>query len=128
MTHVLGKNNKGELMNEKVLNTIRHSFGGSLTDEEGYYDADLIIHINTVLMVLSQMGVVKPNSKIDKNTTWDEIMDSEADSEGIKTYIYLKVRLLFDPPTNSGVTNAINESIKELEWRLYSFNDEIGKP
>lgn len=115
-------------MNEKVLNTIRHSFGGSLTDEEGYYDADLIIHINTVLMVLSQMGVVKPNSKIDKNTTWDEIMDSEADSEGIKAYIYLKVRLLFDPPTNSGVTNAINESIKELEWRLYSFNDEIGKP
>lgn len=114
-------------MNENVLKTILEMFGGSISETDGYFDGQIIIHINTVLMGLSQMSVIKPNTRIDENTTWTEVIDPMTDLEGIKSYIYLKVKKIFDPPTNSSVQKAMDDQIAELEWRLYAFSDSAFK-
>lgn len=109
-----------------VLNSIKKMLG--MTEDYKAFDADVIIHINTVLMNLSQMGVVSPESNITgENETWDDIVDNVDELSGIKSYVYLKVRLLFDPPASSAMQTAMDNSIKELEWRMYTMRDSIGK-
>lgn len=82
------------------------------------FDTDIIIHINTTFMILNQLGVGEEGFQIEDNSaTWDEFVNLEQLS-AVKSYVHLKVKLLFDPPTNSFLVDAINESIKELEWRL----------
>lgn len=91
------------------------------------FDTDLIIHINAVLMILAQMNIVEPGSMIDnEKTSWDDIVNNIEEIEGIKSYMYLKVKTLFDPPTNSGALEALNNMVREMEWRMYSFRDPIG--
>lgn len=87
------------------------------------YDDDIIMHINTTLSVLKQMGVGKDGGLTisDANNTWDEFIDlSNNDFNTIKSYVYLKVKLLFDPPQNSALIESINNQIKEFEYRLYT--------
>lgn len=87
------------------------------------YDDDIIMHINTTLSVLTQMGVGKVGGLTisDANNTWDEFIDlSNNDFNTIKSYVYLKVKLLFDPPQNSALIESINNQIKEFEYRLYT--------
>lgn len=82
------------------------------------FDTDIIIHINTTFMILNQLGVGEEGFQIEDNSsTWDEFVNLEQLS-AVKSYVHLKVKLLFDPPTNSFLVDAINESIRELEWRL----------
>lgn len=87
------------------------------------YDDDIIMHINTTLSILTQMGVGKEGGLTisDANNTWDEFIDlSNNDFNTIKSYVYLKVKLLFDPPQNSALIESINNRIKEFEYRLYT--------
>lgn len=87
------------------------------------YDDDIIMHINTTLSVLTQMGVGKEGGLTisDANNTWDEFIDlSNNDFNTIKSYVYLKVKLLFDPPQSSALIESINNQIKEFEYRLYT--------
>lgn len=87
------------------------------------YDDDIIMHINTTLSVLTQMGVGKEGGLTitDANNTWDEFIDlSKNDFNIIKSYVYLKVKLLFDPPQNNALIESINNQIKEFEYRLYT--------
>ena len=87
------------------------------------YDDDIIMHINTTLSVLTQMGVGKEGGLTisGANNTWDEFIDlSKNDFNIIKSYVYLKVKLLFDPPQNSALIESINNQIKEFEYRLYT--------
>lgn len=87
------------------------------------YDDDIIMHINTTLSILTQMGVGKEDGLTisDANNTWDEFIDlSNNDFNTIKSYVYLKVKLLFDPPQNSALIESINNQIKEFEYRLYT--------
>lgn len=108
-------------MNESILTTIRKLLTGSDYDS---FDTDLIIHINSVLMILCQMGVGPEKGFVitGPNETWNDFIPeaSLVELEGVKTYIYQKVRLIFDPPQSSTHIQAINESIKEFEWRLYT--------
>lgn len=84
------------------------------------YDPDIIMHINTFLTVLYQVGVGKAGFFIsDKSATWEEFLVDVAKFNAAKTYVYLRVRLLFDPPTSGTAVEAIKENIKELEWRLF---------
>ena len=71
-------------------------------------------------MILSQLGVGPSSSfKIeDDSAIWSEYIDEDSDLEAVKTYIYLKVKLLFDPPLSSSVIEVMKQSIAELEWRL----------
>lgn len=92
-----------------------------ITDEYDVFDKDIIMHINSVFMILTQLGVgpVKGFSIIDKNAKWtDFIPEEDKNFESVKSYVYLKVRLLFDPPTGSVVMECVKQMINELEWRL----------
>lgn len=99
-----------------ILTSIKKLLG--ISEDCIDFDTDIIMHINTVLMTLNQLGVGEEGFQIeDKEAVWDEFIDSSK-LAATKSYIHLRVRLLFDPPLNSAIIEAIKESIRELEWRL----------
>lgn len=103
---------------DSILKTIKKLLG--ISDEETHFDTDLIIHINSVFSILNQLGVGPSKSfQIqDEKETWDQFIEDDTDFNDVKTYIYLKVKLLFDPPASSSVMSAMERQISELEWRL----------
>lgn len=104
-------------MENSVLNTIKAMIGPSVAYSG--FDTDLTVHINSSLMYLAQMGVVPDGTKIiDENTTWSDLIGDNDKLEGIKSYLYFKARIMFDPPANSTIMAAYNEEIKQLEWRM----------
>lgn len=103
---------------ESILTSVKKLL--QIGEEYEHYDPDIIIHINTFLTRLYQVGVGKPGFFItDKTATWDEFLIDEAKFQQAKTYVYLRVRMLFDPPQSSTATEAIKENIRELEWLLF---------
>lgn len=105
-----------------ILTSIKKLLG--IVEEDTYFDTDIIIHINSVLMALNQMGVGKSGFIIDgADDEWGDFLDDSTNLEMVKTYVYMKVRLIFDPPTNSSVTASYEKQIAEFEWRLNSAVD-----
>ena len=99
-----------------ILTSIKKLLG--ITESCTDFDTDIIMHINTVLMTLNQLGVGTEGFQIeDKNAVWSEFIDPNK-LAATKSYVHLRVKLLFDPPLNSAIIEAIKESIRELEWRL----------
>lgn len=110
-------------MTESVLNTIKTMIGPSVSYDG--FNTDLIIHMNSALMYLAQMGIVSDGTKItDETTTWQDLIGEETKLEGIKSYLYFKARIMFDPPASATILNAYNEEIKQLEWRMGITCDE----
>ena len=103
---------------DSILTSIKKLLG--IAEEYDHFDADLIMHINSVLLILTQIGVGPSEgfSIKDKTDTWDEFIPDGCNLEFIKSYVYLKVKLLFDPPQSSSVMDATNRMIGELEWRI----------
>lgn len=102
-----------------ILTTVKKLIGPEETDEN--FDVDIIIHINSAFRTLLDLGVGPPTgfSIQDKTKTWGDYLGTDVSLfEDVKTYIYLKVRLVFDPPANSFVIQSIKEQIAEYEWRL----------
>ncbi len=103
-------------MDDSILISIKKLLG--IDESYEHFDQDIIIHINSVLAVLSQLGVgTEVFSISDETAVWSDFTDNNK-IQMIKSYVYLKVRLLFDPPTVSSHTDAINNMISEYEWRL----------
>lgn len=102
---------------ESILTSIKKLLG--ITEEYKHFDGDIIMHINSVFLILTQLGVGSSEgfSIKDDISTWTDFV-SENDVELVKSYMYLKVKLLFDPPTSSSVLESINRMINEFEWRL----------
>ena len=109
---------------ESILTSIKKLLG--IAEEYEHFDADIIMHINSALMVLTQLGIGPSNGLIikDKSTLWKDFISEDSNLELVKSYVCLKVKLLFDPPTSSAVTEAINKMISELEWRLNAAVDK----
>ena len=103
---------------ESILTSIKKLLG--ITEEYEQFDADIIMHINSVFMILNQLGVGPSEgfSIKDKTDTWNEFVPVGTNLEAIKSYTYLRVKLLFDPPQSSSVMESMNRIISELEWRL----------
>lgn len=103
---------------ESILTSIKKLLG--ITEDYEHFDTDIIIHINSVFSILTQIGVGSDTgfSISDKTATWSDFISDNTNLEMVKTYVYLKVKLLFDPPLNSSVTNSMEKTISELEWRL----------
>lgn len=104
---------------ESILNTIKKMMG--LEQDYTPFDTDLIIHINSVIMILRQIGVgpAAGYAITGSAETWGSYLGSnEPLLEAVKSYIYLKVRTMFDPPSNSYVMDAIQKQLSEYEWRL----------
>lgn len=105
-------------MEESILNTIKKMLG-LLVDDTGF-DTDIITNINSVFMVLNQLGV-GPESVFsieDATLKWSDFLTDQEMYSGVKTYIYLKVKLMFDSPSNSFYLASIERQIQEFEWRL----------
>ena len=84
------------------------------------FDADIIMHINTVFMILNQLGV-GPSTYFtieDDIPTWNDFIPDGQNLEMVKSYMYMQVRLLFDPSASSTVMQSMNQAISEMEWRL----------
>lgn len=102
-----------------ILNDVKAVIG--IMDDYGYYDPQIIMHINTMFEALNQMGVGPevPYHITGVENTWDEFTTGSVCSiESVKTYIGLRVRIVFDPPNNSSLIEATNKLIEEFEWRL----------
>ena len=107
-----------------ILNSMKKLLG--LAEDYTAFDADLIIHINSFLGVLNQLGVGATNFRITgPSETWDDFLSDSAPGllDDCKTYLYIRVRLVFDPPSSSVVTEALKETMRELEWRLHIKTD-----
>ena len=109
---------------DSILTSIKKLLG--ITEEYEHFDQDIIMHINSVFMILTQMGVGPEEGFTisDSTTTWSEFTNDDKKIEAVKSYVYLKVRLLFDPPASSSVMEAMNRSISEFEWRLNIASDK----
>lgn len=105
-------------MVESILTSIKKLLG--IEEEYTHFDTDITMYINTALMRLNQLGIGPTSGfKIqDKTAVWSDLLDEHIDLEGVKTFVYLKVRLVFDPPQMGYLVEAIKDQIKELEWTL----------
>lgn len=103
---------------ENILDSIKKLLG--IDEADLNFDQELIMHINSVFMVLNQLGIGPVGGfKISSNEeVWTDFIGTRLDLESVKSYIYLKVRLLFDPPQNSFLVGSIEKQIEENEWRL----------
>lgn len=103
---------------ENILDSIKKLLG--IDEIDLNFDQELIMHINSVFMVLNQLGVGPVGGfKISSNEeTWTDFVGARLDLESVKSYIYLKVKIIFDPPSNAFVMTSMENQIKELEWRL----------
>lgn len=103
---------------DSILTSIKKLLG--IAEEYNHFDGDLIMHINSVFSILTQLGVGPSEGFYieDDSTTWDEFTNDVKTLNEVKSYMYLKVKLLFDPPLSSSVMESMNRSISEFEWRL----------
>lgn len=103
---------------ESILTSIKKLLG--ITEDYKHFDADIILHINSVFMTLTQIGVGPSEGFIieDASTYWTDFIEDTMKLQAVKTYVYLKVKLLFDPPLSSSVAESMNRMISEYEWRL----------
>lgn len=105
-------------MEESILNTIKTMLLGSgigVTD----FDTDLIVLINSALSNMVQFGVSDKQFQIaGPAETWNQLITNENILASVKEYIYIRAKLLFDPPSSSIVMEAYKEIMKEDEWRI----------
>ena len=105
-------------MQDSILVTIRKLVYGD--PYANHFDTDLLVHINACFSVLNQLGVGPEKGFVvtDETQNWGDYTADSAVLNLVKTYIALKVRLIFDPPLTSSVLDAMNKEINQLEWRL----------
>jgi hypothetical protein len=110
---------------ESVLTSIKKMLG--IAEEYTHFDGDLIMHINSVLSILTQIGVGPSEgfSIEDKTAVWTDFIPESSKLEFVKSYTYMKVKLLFDPPLSSAVIESTNRMTSELEWRIQVATDPI---
>lgn len=104
-------------MDQSILTSVKKLLG--ISDSYEAFDLDIIIHINTVFVVLYELGVGdEPFSITDKTAVWSDFLKDSKDLNLVQTYVYLKVRLMFDPPTSSAAIQAMKDLVSELEFRI----------
>ena len=103
---------------ESILNSIKKLLG--IAEDYDYFDSDIIMHINSVFATLTQLGVGPEDgfSIDDESEKWEDFLPEERMLHSVKSYMFMKVKLMFDPPLSSAVIECAKEQIKELEWRL----------
>lgn len=105
-------------MNDSILTSIKKLLG--IAEDYLHFDTDIIIHINSAFATLHQLGVGPEDvfTINDIKATWNQFIDDEKEFESVKTYVYLKVKIIFDPPLSSAILAAMERSASEYEWRL----------
>lgn len=108
---------------DSILTSTKKLLG--IAEECADFDADIITHINTALATLNQLNVGDERGFAisDSSASWTDFMGGDPRLNLVKSYVNLKVRLLFDPPASGSVMDAFNNAIKELEWRILAVTD-----
>lgn len=111
-------------MEPSILNSTKKMLG--IAEDYTVFDLDIITHINTAFSTLAQLGVgplsgfmIEGNSEV-----WDDFIGIDRQYNSVKSYVFLRVRLLFDPPSTSYLILAYEKQIEELEWRLNTHREE----
>lgn len=110
-------------MDGSILTTTKKALG--IDENYTAFDVDIIMHINSVIGTLTQLGVGPAIGFVieDKIPMWSDFLGIDSNLNPVKTYVCLRVRMLFDPPTTSYHLQAINDQIREFEWRLNVYAD-----
>lgn len=112
-----------EVVMSSILEDVKKQLG--IIKEDDSFDKDITIAIDTSLGFLYQIGAIDSAQTIDGyETDWGEIFPDTDVCQFANMYVYLKVRLLFDPPASSSITKAYEEQAKEIEWRIYAINNK----
>ena len=111
---------------DNILASIKKLLG--INPEYKVFDDEITIHINSVFMILNQLGLGPDGgfAIVNGYEKWSDYCDSKNEN-AVRTFVYLKVRLMFDPPTSSALMDSINNMLAELEWRLYLEGDNKAK-
>ena len=112
-------------MPQSILTSVKKMLG--LDETYTVYDTDITIHINSALGTLNQLGIGPADSFeiIDKTATWEGFLGTKKNLNAVKTYVFLKVKFVFDPPPTSFGINAMQEQILEHEWRLNVVREDL---
>lgn len=110
-------------MTDSILDSVKKMC--NVAEDDPSFNQDLILYINSALMTIMQEwhGMDHAFRVVDGSETWDDLLDDDTDFEGVKELVGLKVRMVFDPPSNSSVMQALKDEIQNLEWRLYIWKD-----
>lgn len=113
-------------MEQSILTSTKKILG--LSGDYTAFDLDVITHINTAFSILTQLGIGPPEGFMIEDDTiqWDDILGDDFSLNMVRTYVYLKVRTIFDPPTTRYTIGAIDNQIKELEGRLSMHRESIS--
>lgn len=116
-------------MEESILDSVKLSLG--IPVEYEHFDPQIMLHLNTVMAILPQLGVGPEEGFFvqDDSTTWGDLIgDTELAYKllYVKSYVCLRVRLLFDPPSSSGAIDAMERQMRELEWRITVTKDPVN--
>ena len=113
-------------METSILISTKKTLG--LAEDYTVYDLDVITHINSAFSTLTQLGIGPVDGFMieDETAVWTDFIADDLQYNAVKTYVYLRVRQLFDPPSTSYLISAFNDQIKELEWRLNTHREETG--
>ena len=110
-------------MNNLILSSVKKI--NNIADDDTSFDNELILYINTALMIIMQEwhGMDHSFKVVDGTESWDDLLKGDGDYEAVKEDVGLRVKLMFDPPSNSAVLQAIKDQINELEWRMTLWKD-----
>lgn len=115
-------------MSQSILNSIKKVLG--VAEDYTAFDVDILMHVNSVFSDLHQLGIGPDGGYAIEDTTteWSDYLEGDLNLNSVKTYMYLRVRLLFDPPTTSYLLNAYKEQIQQFEWRLNVHREGLAYP
>ena len=110
-----------------ILNSVKKALG---IVEYDFFDPDLIVHINSVFADLNQIGVGPENgySISDSSDQWSSFTDNDLLLQNVKSYMFLRVKMLFDPPASATVMNSYEKQINEFVYRMYVYTDNKSHP
>jgi hypothetical protein len=113
-------------MEMSILNSTKKILG--IAEDYTVFDLDIITHINTAFSTLTQLGVGPAQGFMinDASAVWTDFIGDDLQYNSVKSYIFLRVRQLFDPPSTSYLIAAVDKQIQELEWRLNVHREETG--
>jgi len=113
---------------DSILDSIKKTLG--IDSDYDAFDLDVVMHINTAFATLRQLGVGPTTGfAISDNTSlWSDFSPDMVTLASVKSYVFAKVRIVFDPPATSFALNALQDLVKELEWRLNVDGETINKP
>lgn len=109
------------VFDESILTSVKKVLG--IPEYYEHFDQDILLHLNSVMSILHQLGIGPENGFVveDDSTIWSDLFDGDIDTNKmmyVKSYVCLRVRLLFDPPASSGAIDAMERQMRELEWRI----------